>query len=301
LKDPSFRTHRRMCLSPVGKPLFTVKSVAEFVTVVCDAMRCHSAILKRCNILHRDISENNILVVRDEDGMARGMLIDFDCAVDSSREKRAVRNEMTGTLPYMSINNLRQSDVKRTSLDDWESMLCLVCWFATLGTISGKRRADKELETLPISKWRTGSIAEIILAKENSFDTAKLFKARIIRHFKADDANSDLLMDLATTLHRCLFVNMRFESRCHGTLIEEDTVGQSMAKLSFAEEIAALGRSNLGDVPKVRPVLYDPFKERADEWEAFSEQLQAYADIYRDKAMTLQREAIEAREAKKSN
>jgi serine/threonine protein kinase len=33
------------------------------------------------NILHRDISPHNILFVRDEDGKANALLIDFDYAV----------------------------------------------------------------------------------------------------------------------------------------------------------------------------------------------------------------------------
>ncbi|KAJ2740049.1 hypothetical protein GGI20_006014 [Coemansia sp. BCRC 34301] len=201
----------------------------------------------------------------------------------------------------MSINNLRQSDVKRTSLDDWESMLCLVCWFATLGTISGKRRADKELETLPILKWRTGSIAEITLAKENSFDTANLFMARIIEHFKADDANSDLLMDLAEKLHECLFVNTEFEDRYHGTLIKKDKVGQSMAGLSLEERRKARESHGRSTISGNTLHEIDPFKERADKWEAFSEQLLESTNIYWSDAMALQKEAIEAREAKRSN
>ncbi|KAJ2800236.1 hypothetical protein H4S07_005228, partial [Coemansia furcata] len=116
-----FRGHHRIVMSPIGEPLHTTKSAAEFVTVVCDAMRTHSAIVKHCNILHRDISDNNILVVR-KDGIARGLLIDFDYAIDMDQTECDQRIEMTGTGPYMSINNLSESKVERTSLDDWESM-----------------------------------------------------------------------------------------------------------------------------------------------------------------------------------
>ncbi|KAJ2461167.1 hypothetical protein GGI02_005677, partial [Coemansia sp. RSA 2322] len=97
-KKIHFRAHRRIVMSPVGERLRTVKTVAEFITVVCDAMRCHQEILKRCKILHRDISDNNVLVVR-RDGKARGLLIDFDCAEDLSKEKTDRRAEMTGTFP----------------------------------------------------------------------------------------------------------------------------------------------------------------------------------------------------------
>ncbi|KAJ2061201.1 hypothetical protein GGI17_003236 [Coemansia sp. S146] len=124
---PSFRTHRRIVMHPIGKPLHSTKSVAEFVTVVCDAMRCHSAFVEFYKILQRDISDNNILVIRGDDGIARGMLIDLDYAIDLDQEEQGKCTQMTGTEPYIRINNLSESDIKRTSLDDWESMLCLIC------------------------------------------------------------------------------------------------------------------------------------------------------------------------------
>ncbi|ORX65375.1 hypothetical protein DL89DRAFT_218046, partial [Linderina pennispora] len=56
----------RLVMSPIGEPLETVEPVHELIVVLGDAMRCHTEVLQRCNILHRDISDNNILVVREE-------------------------------------------------------------------------------------------------------------------------------------------------------------------------------------------------------------------------------------------
>ncbi|KAJ1812434.1 hypothetical protein LPJ60_006555, partial [Coemansia sp. RSA 2675] len=103
-----------------------------FVTVICDAMECHRAIVERCQILHRDLSDNNILVVREK-STVRGLLIDFDCAIDISEGTEDGRGEMTGTLLFMSLNNLTHSNVKRTNLDDGESLLYLLRWYATIG------------------------------------------------------------------------------------------------------------------------------------------------------------------------
>ncbi|KAJ2869977.1 hypothetical protein GGH93_005922 [Coemansia aciculifera] len=93
--DSLFRAHRRIVMESIGEPLRTVKTAKEFVAVICDAMQCHYAILDKCKILHRDIS----------------------------KDKKDVRGEMTGTFPFMSLNNLTCSNVKRTSLDDWESVV----------------------------------------------------------------------------------------------------------------------------------------------------------------------------------
>ncbi|KAJ2506547.1 hypothetical protein H4217_009000 [Coemansia sp. RSA 1939] len=60
----SFRAHKRLVMSPVGEPLKTAKSFDELIAVLADAMFCHDAVWSRCGILHRDISDNNTLVVR---------------------------------------------------------------------------------------------------------------------------------------------------------------------------------------------------------------------------------------------
>ncbi|PIA12530.1 hypothetical protein COEREDRAFT_31547, partial [Coemansia reversa NRRL 1564] len=69
--------HKRVALSPVGRPLNKLKSVYELVIVIADAMHCHMEIANKCGILHRDISWNNVLF-RRESGLVQGMLIDFD-------------------------------------------------------------------------------------------------------------------------------------------------------------------------------------------------------------------------------
>ncbi|ORX66518.1 hypothetical protein DL89DRAFT_324939 [Linderina pennispora] len=63
-----FRVHKRLVMSPIGEPAGNQSS---------DAMRCHTEVLQRCNILHRDISDNNILVVREEGRPVRGPIGGF--------------------------------------------------------------------------------------------------------------------------------------------------------------------------------------------------------------------------------
>ncbi|KAJ1661747.1 hypothetical protein EV178_006433 [Coemansia sp. RSA 1646] len=133
----SFRARKRLVTGPVGEPLKMSRSFDELITVCADAMRCHNAVLQSCDILHRDISDNNILVVRMGDRV-HGLLIDFDNAITLT-EQRKTRPERTGTFPYMSINNLLNSTgpeaVPRTALDDWD---------------------DAEMKRLPIHRWNTG-------------------------------------------------------------------------------------------------------------------------------------------------
>ncbi|KAJ2806509.1 hypothetical protein H4R20_001660 [Coemansia guatemalensis] len=111
-----FCLHGRHTLAPIGMPLRTVTSAPELITILYDAMRAHSAISERCRILHRDISENNILAVQRDDGSIHGVLMDFDCAVDVSAQRVAARPERTGTLSFMSSANLKRFQLSTLSL-----------------------------------------------------------------------------------------------------------------------------------------------------------------------------------------
>ncbi|KAJ2800769.1 hypothetical protein H4R20_003939, partial [Coemansia guatemalensis] len=142
---------RQIVLTPIGKHIKQVKAQAKLILVLADAMRCHSAVNKDCDILHRDISTNNILAVDVRDSLPRGLLIDFDYGLATGTVRKGSRPERSETLPFMSIGNLAYIDTRCTALDNWESLLYLVCWTATIGIISKNRkdtqeRREKELE-----------------------------------------------------------------------------------------------------------------------------------------------------------
>ncbi|KAJ1661549.1 hypothetical protein EV178_006546, partial [Coemansia sp. RSA 1646] len=186
------RAHNRLAMMPIGDHIRSVRSVDELIVVVADAMIVHDAIRKQCNILHRDISTNNILVGRT-DGNVHGILIDFDCAlridVAADREKRPV---MTGTPPFMSIGNLSGSDVDRTELDDWESIIYVMCWLATIG-VNGideteRNLSEEEFSRFPIYSWRYGLYEQIADAKRNDMHSFDIFYSRVINNFMTDDS-----------------------------------------------------------------------------------------------------------------
>ncbi|KAJ2308512.1 hypothetical protein IWW55_000395 [Coemansia sp. RSA 2706] len=157
LEDVPARIHRRVATTPVGEQLKSVRSVDELIVVVSDVMAAHTAIVRRCGILHRDLSTNNIMFCRDDDGMVRGLLIDFDNAVLQSDLHDEQRPDQIGTFPYMSIGNLEQSSVKRTALDDWESLIYILCWLGTIG-INREDQNNVEIRSnLPICRWRNAT------------------------------------------------------------------------------------------------------------------------------------------------
>ncbi|KAJ2801040.1 hypothetical protein H4R20_003832 [Coemansia guatemalensis] len=221
-----FCLHGRHTLAPIGMPLRTVTSAPELIRVLYDAMRAHSAISERCRILHRDISENNILAVQRDDGSIHGVLIDFDSAVDVSAQRMAARPERTGTLSFMSIANLEKLPIERTVLDDWESLLYLICVISFYG-VGNDATASFELGH-PMLMWTEGEPSVIGHAKRGHLDTENTFMDDVLTHFKHQDGYEHLY-DMAIDLYSCLFANEALKdipnNVCHGARIKRIRVG----------------------------------------------------------------------------
>ncbi|KAJ2806096.1 hypothetical protein H4R20_001818 [Coemansia guatemalensis] len=217
-----FRTHKRIATVPVGQPLTTLKSPFELMIVLADVMQAHANILENCQILHRDLSTNNILCVRgDNSKPARGLLIDFDCAIRVG-EERVRRPERTGTPPFMSISNLTKSNVERSELDDWESALYIVCWLGVHGVSEEDRNAraerikDQPRELCAVEKWGLGSFEDVAVLKERDMASEITFEKSILRYFIPGDAYEEL-KDLARKMHAIIFFNPFLDNSCHGT------------------------------------------------------------------------------------
>ncbi|KAJ2562155.1 hypothetical protein IW140_006471 [Coemansia sp. RSA 1813] len=223
LRDVGSRTQKGMAMTPIGQDIRRCKSADELIIAAADVMEVHSAIRKQCNILHRDISINNILINRNgPGGGACGMLIDFDCAlrIDDTTDHKA-RSEMTGTFPFMSINNLEASDVIRTELDDWESIIYVLCWLGTFGVNADDEKAherpDNDFDSLNIEKWRIGTGKAVAKAKRIDMDTNKLFVSNIVSQIIKNPSYFHL-KHLAVSLRGRLFDNTRVSPKGRGAL-----------------------------------------------------------------------------------
>ncbi|KAJ1773227.1 hypothetical protein LPJ74_000737 [Coemansia sp. RSA 1843] len=262
-----FYFHVRYAMEPIGEPLNTARSASELIVVLCDAMRCHKAISDECSILHRDISDNNILVVRNDSGV-HGLLIDFDCALDRSAGKPHGRPERTGTLPFMSIGNLTNSDIPRTMLDDWESLLYLVCWYGTFGISNNCEDWNCRHH---ISQWCIGYEEEIADQKRSDLSTIGGFYNRTVSGFGKHDSNigdGERLNTLAVHLHKYMFFNPRFGAAlsipCHGTQIH---------RKEKDEYDNGIGLVNDPENTKEPSKPIDPFEMRVKEEQTISQDL----------------------------
>ncbi|KAJ2160239.1 hypothetical protein GGF46_002400, partial [Coemansia sp. RSA 552] len=147
-----YNEHVRIAMRKVLYRLREVRSVYELIVVVGDAVEAHRIAFQEGNILHSDISDNNIMFWRDDEGMVHGALIDFDNAVDWVAAVKEQRPICTGTLPFMSVNNLKEARVPRTVVDDLESFLYLLIWLGTWGATAEHRQKTRG-ESRRVCKW----------------------------------------------------------------------------------------------------------------------------------------------------
>lgn len=85
----------------------------------------HRSLFEKVKILHREISENNIIITDPEmaDGFT-GMLIDLDPAIEDG--KRTGGRQMTGTMEFMATDVLR--GVEHTYRHGLYSFVYVLLW-----------------------------------------------------------------------------------------------------------------------------------------------------------------------------
>ncbi|KAJ1764378.1 hypothetical protein LPJ74_006660 [Coemansia sp. RSA 1843] len=121
----------------------------------------------------------------------------------------------------MSVNNLEASKVIRTELDDWESIIYVLCWLGTFGVNADDEKAherpDNDFDSLNIEKWRIGTGKAVAKAKRIDMDTNKLFVSNIVSQIIKNPSYFHL-KHLAVSLRERLFDNTRVSPKGRGAL-----------------------------------------------------------------------------------
>ncbi len=160
------RIFRCLVISPAGRAIRDFRSIPELLEALRDAIKAHRSLYTSGKILHRDISENNIIITdpKEADGFT-GMLIDEDLAKEIGSGRSGARHQ-TGTMEFMAIGVLRR--LSHTYRHDLESFFYVLLWICA-------RRAwekyescfDQPLKQSRLTKWYTGSYDDIADAKEH--------------------------------------------------------------------------------------------------------------------------------------
>ncbi|KAJ2157343.1 hypothetical protein GGF46_004578 [Coemansia sp. RSA 552] len=255
-----YNEHVRIAMRKVLYRLREVRSVYELIVVVGDAVEAHRIAFQEGNILHSDISDNNIMFWRDDEGMVHGVLIDFDNAVDWVAAVKEQRPICTGTLPFMSVNNLKEARVPRTVVDDLESFLYLLIWLGTWGATAEHRQKTRG-ENRMVYRWLDGEASidnkRLLMDSESTFNG--LLSEFYHRHTSVSSTTSEseheglenaysVLEALVEDLRDCLY-----------------RYGRGVVASPAAEEPRPERKPGTRRKPKSKQRFVDPFVVRTEE------------------------------------
>ncbi|KAJ2996584.1 hypothetical protein NUW58_g927 [Xylaria curta] len=167
------RIYSCLVVSPAGRVISEFKTIKELLESMRDAIKAHQSLYVTGNILHRDISSNNIIITEPDtaDGF-KGMLIDLDLAEVRDSGPSGARHR-TGTMQFMAVEVLRTAD--HTYRHDLESFFYVLLWMCARQSWSngfaGEERPPKESL---LRRWEIGSIKYIAAAKEGDMTVNRL-------------------------------------------------------------------------------------------------------------------------------
>lgn len=183
--------------SPLGRPLQTFSSPSQLAAVLGDIVKALRSLYLQANILHRDVSPRNIIIVcngpRDADA-AIGMLIDLDFALDLSHP--AGQQQLVGTQGFMAIGILGGDE--HTYRHDLESLFYVFLWMAIChdgGTSEYMPEASR------LHAWRSPDFLATFHTKRRDMQPGEFSKwteEEFTKHFRP-------YLPLAATLHQLLF------------------------------------------------------------------------------------------------
>ncbi|KAI1820770.1 serine/threonine-protein kinase Sgk2 [Xylaria intraflava] len=158
------RIYSCLVISPAGRVVSDFRTIKELLEAMRDAIRAHQSLYETGNILHRDISSNNIIITRPEtaDGF-KGMLIDLDLAKVRDSGPSGARHQ-TGTVQFMAVEVLRKTD--HTYRHDLESFFYVLLWMCARQSWSnGLARGEMPSKGSVLRRWEIGTFDSIADAK----------------------------------------------------------------------------------------------------------------------------------------
>lgn len=158
------RIHSCLIVSPAGPVISSFKSSKVLLESMRDAIKAHQSLYTIGNILHRDISSNNIIITRPEDADGfKGVLIDLDLAKEIDSSPSGARHQ-TGTMQFMAVEVLRKTD--HTYRHDLESFFYVLIWMCARQSWDNGFGGDRKKPRMSLlRKWEIGRFEDIAREK----------------------------------------------------------------------------------------------------------------------------------------
>ncbi|KAK0488516.1 hypothetical protein IW261DRAFT_1326532 [Armillaria novae-zelandiae] len=162
--------------------LWQVHSLEEFKAVFIDYVECHYWAYKEGKVLHRDISDNNLMVHRNGDTVI-GILNDWDNASEVEEDGTVMSSkalQRTGTRPFMALDLLVTNTLPHLHRHDLESFLYILVWAGLHYNLKNGLRDTKDHQA--VMNWDAQDLDRAHDAK-NSFLTRWPYYQRVITGF----------------------------------------------------------------------------------------------------------------------
>ncbi|CDO68857.1 hypothetical protein BN946_scf185035.g10 [Trametes cinnabarina] len=127
--------HYRLVVREVGVPLQEFPTGKVLIQVIADAIKAHKDAYKKAEVMHRDISVGNILMIphvgKKGRTKYRGLLADWELSKQRSDEDMDPRHpDRTGTWQFMSVHALSEPEAQIQIADELESFLHVMIYCA---------------------------------------------------------------------------------------------------------------------------------------------------------------------------
>ncbi|KAJ2910909.1 hypothetical protein GGI21_000398 [Coemansia aciculifera] len=174
------RQHTRTVMKWAGDTISAADNASQVIVFIADAMTALSAVHKKCNIVHGNISDRAILF-QVTAGRVAGAMAEFDYATYANGSARAAHCDLPELTMFQSIRSLESAEAPCSPLEDWESLLYLVIFLGTHGINDEQRREffHQLPRDLPIMEWISDNEHRVARHKRNCMDSVGSFDSYI--------------------------------------------------------------------------------------------------------------------------
>ncbi|KAJ3999717.1 hypothetical protein F5050DRAFT_852221 [Lentinula boryana] len=155
------------------KPLVYLKTAKECAQVFYDVFQCHHRVWKYPEILHRDISQGNIMV-HEKNGKIYGVLNDWDLAIWLNNERDGPTSLFrTGTKPYMAHEQQSVNwEGPHRYRHNMESIFYMMFLFVCLYSKPNEKVSHIEANNYEYEVWHRSDDCFLHLTKSTVVNTA---------------------------------------------------------------------------------------------------------------------------------